>query len=175
MGILKQEADNTDPAYWEKLLRHHYEQQQEDIARSMGKGKRVRKQVNYGDGGEVGVRDDGSWQENVSDYNSDFSVPSDDDKEDDDFDEKNDNDPEGKSRRKESENGVAARIGRCRLCWPGWPATSRSWDSTPANESRSSTRSCVTACRRRTSSTRSGWCAISGASRRSASAPTPRS
>merc|ERR1712107_732239 len=47
--------DNTDPAYWEKLLRHHYEQAQEDIARSMGKGKRVRKQVNYGDGGEVGA------------------------------------------------------------------------------------------------------------------------
>ena len=67
----------------------------------MGKGKRVRKQVNYGDGGEVGVRDgDGSWQENVSDYNSDFSVPSDDDKEDDDFDEKNDaDDPAGRSMR----------------------------------------------------------------------------
>ena len=81
------------------MIRHHYEQQQEDVSRSMGKGKRVRKQVNYGDGGEVGVRDDGSWQENVSDYNSDFSVPSDDDKEDDDFDEKNDNDPDGKSRR----------------------------------------------------------------------------
>merc|ERR1711892_246308 len=100
--ILKQDADNTDPAYWEKLLRHHYEQAQEDVARSMGKGKRVRKQVNYGDGGEVGMgRDgDGSWQENVSDYNSDFSVPSDDDKEDDDFDEKNDNDdPAGRSRR----------------------------------------------------------------------------
>jgi chromodomain-helicase-DNA-binding protein 4 len=97
--ILKQEADNTDPAYWEKLLRHHYEQQQEDIARSMGKGKRVRKQVNYGDGGEVGGRDDGSWQENISDYNSDFSVPSDDDKEDDDFDEKNDDNPDGRSRR----------------------------------------------------------------------------
>merc|ERR1712142_524558 len=99
--ILKQEADNTDPAYWEKLLRHHYEQAQEDVARSMGKGKRVRKQVNYGDGGEVGGRDgDGSWQENISDYNSDFSVPSDDDKEDDDFDEKNDNDdPTGRSRR----------------------------------------------------------------------------
>jgi len=99
--VLKQEADNTDPAYWEKLLRHHYEQAQEDVARSMGKGKRVRKQVNYGDGGEVGVRDgDGSWQENVSDYNSDFSVPSDDDKEDDDFDEKNDaDDPAGRSRR----------------------------------------------------------------------------
>merc|ERR1719334_1322599 len=65
----------------------------------MGKGKRVRKQVNYGDGGELGARDDGSWQENVSDYNSDFSVPSDDDKEDDDFDEKNEDDPTGRSRR----------------------------------------------------------------------------
>lgn len=43
--IIKQEAENTDPAYWEKLLRHHYEQQQEDLARSLGKGKRVRKQV----------------------------------------------------------------------------------------------------------------------------------
>merc|ERR1711990_241777 len=98
--ILKQEADNTDPAYWEKLLRHHYEQAQEDVARSMGKGKRVRKQVNYGDGGEVTTREDNSWQENVSDYNSDFSLPSDDDKEDDDFDEKNDPEgPDGRSRR----------------------------------------------------------------------------
>merc|ERR1711971_1071788 len=91
--VLKQEADNTDPAYWEKLLRHHYDQQQEDIASKMGKGKRVRKQVNYGDGGEIGARDDGSWQENVSDYNSDFSMPSGGDKEDDDFDEKNGDDP----------------------------------------------------------------------------------
>merc|ERR1712228_826612 len=99
--VLKQEADNTDPAYWEKLLRHHYEQAQEDIARSMGKGKRVRKQVNYGDGGEVGAggRDgDGSWQENMSDYNSDFSMPSDDDGGDDDFDNDND-DPNARSRR----------------------------------------------------------------------------
>lgn len=38
-----------DPDYWEKLLRHHYEQQQEDLARNLGKGKRVRKQVNYND------------------------------------------------------------------------------------------------------------------------------
>merc|ERR1719151_343891 len=66
----------------------------------MGKGKRVRKQVNYGDGGEVTTREDSSWQENVSDYNSDFSLPSDDDKEDDDFDEKNDPEgPDGRSRR----------------------------------------------------------------------------
>lgn len=31
--------DNSDPAYWVRLLRHHYEQHQEDIARSLGKGK----------------------------------------------------------------------------------------------------------------------------------------
>merc|ERR1712218_660189 len=63
-------------------------------------GKRVRKQVNYGDGGEVTTREDNSWQENVSDYNSDFSLPSDDDKEDDDFDDKNDPEgPDGRSRR----------------------------------------------------------------------------
>ncbi|XP_071446539.1 chromodomain-helicase-DNA-binding protein Mi-2 homolog isoform X2 [Hetaerina americana] len=86
--IIKQEAENTDPAYWVKLLRHHYEQQQEDLARTLGKGKRVRKQVNYNDA--VDGRDDASWQDNLSDYNSDFSAPSDDDKEDDDFDEKAD-------------------------------------------------------------------------------------
>lgn len=58
-------------------------------------GKRVRKQVNYTDGGvtgDQGARDDQPWQENLSDYNSDFSAPSDDDKEDDDFDEKGDGD-----------------------------------------------------------------------------------
>lgn len=58
--IIKQE-ENVDPDYWEKLLRHHYEQQQEDLARNLGKGKRVRKQVNYNDAaqedqGEVGFR-----------------------------------------------------------------------------------------------------------------------
>ena len=45
MEVLKQEVDNTDPQYWERLLRHHFEQQQEDLARTLGKGKRVRKQV----------------------------------------------------------------------------------------------------------------------------------
>lgn len=89
--IIKQEAENTDPAYWIKLLRHHYEQQQEDIARTLGKGKRVRKQVNYNDGGmTTDTREDSTWQENLSDYNSDFSAGSEEDREDDDFDEKND-------------------------------------------------------------------------------------
>ena len=36
--ILKEEAETTDPAYWEKLLRHHYEQHQEDVGKTMGKG-----------------------------------------------------------------------------------------------------------------------------------------
>ncbi|XP_071050567.1 chromodomain-helicase-DNA-binding protein Mi-2 homolog isoform X2 [Onthophagus taurus] len=90
--IIKLEAENTDPAYWIKLLRHHYEQQQEDIARTLGKGKRVRKVVNYNDGGmTTDTRDDTNWQDNISDYNSDFSAGSDEDKEDDDFDEKNEN------------------------------------------------------------------------------------
>ena len=37
--VLQQEAEVTDPAYWEKLLRHHYEQHQEDVGKTMGKGK----------------------------------------------------------------------------------------------------------------------------------------
>ncbi|XP_065656316.1 chromodomain-helicase-DNA-binding protein 3 isoform X8 [Hydra vulgaris] len=48
--VLKQEADTIDADYWEKLLRHHYEQEQEYVASTLGKGKRIRKQVNYNDG-----------------------------------------------------------------------------------------------------------------------------
>jgi chromodomain-helicase-DNA-binding protein 4 len=33
--------ENSDPAYWVRLLRHHYEQHQEDITRSLGKGKKL--------------------------------------------------------------------------------------------------------------------------------------
>lgn len=66
--------DNSDPAYWVKLLRHHYEQHQEDVARSLGKGKRLRKQVNYTDNGIVTAepRDD-NWDDGsgYSDYSSD--------------------------------------------------------------------------------------------------------
>lgn len=82
------------------MLRHHYEQQQEDIGRALGKGKRVRKQVNYTDGGVVAAepRDDTNWQETGSDYNSDYSG-SGEDGEDDDFDEKNEN-GERRSRRR---------------------------------------------------------------------------
>ena len=71
MEVLKQEAEHADPAYWEKLLRHHYEQQQEDNARLLGKGKRVRKQVNYNDA--MTGQDDDAWNNDMSDFDSDFS------------------------------------------------------------------------------------------------------
>merc|ERR1711981_1093892 len=59
--VITQEAETTDPAYWEKLLRHHYEQHQETVQSVMGKGKRVRRTVNYGDGERGGGNnDDGS-------------------------------------------------------------------------------------------------------------------
>merc|ERR1712141_805927 len=89
--VITQEAETTDPAYWEKLLRHHYEQHQETVQSVMGKGKRVRRTVNYGDGERGGQNDDGSWQDNLSEYNSDFSMPSDDNQDDDDYDRNDDN------------------------------------------------------------------------------------
>uniref|UniRef100_A0A7M4EYU0 Chromodomain helicase DNA binding protein 5 n=1 Tax=Crocodylus porosus TaxID=8502 RepID=A0A7M4EYU0_CROPO len=79
--IIKQE-ENVDPDYWEKLLRHHYEQQQEDLARNLGKGKRIRKQVNYND---TSQEDQGMLSDNQSEY----SIGSED--EDEDFEER----PEG--------------------------------------------------------------------------------
>uniref|UniRef100_A0A6Q2XGW0 DNA helicase n=1 Tax=Esox lucius TaxID=8010 RepID=A0A6Q2XGW0_ESOLU len=79
--IIKQE-ESVDPDYWEKLLRHHYEQQQEDLARNLGKGKRIRKQVNYNDGSQ----EERDWQDDQSDNNSDYSVAS--EEGDEDFDER---------------------------------------------------------------------------------------
>ncbi|KAJ8289884.1 hypothetical protein GJAV_G00006390 [Gymnothorax javanicus] len=65
-----------------QLLRHHYEQQQEDLARNLGKGKRIRKQVNYNDGSQ----EDRDWQDDQSDNQSDYSVAS--EEGDEDFDER---------------------------------------------------------------------------------------
>ncbi|XP_026833951.1 chromodomain-helicase-DNA-binding protein Mi-2 homolog isoform X1 [Drosophila erecta] len=99
--IIKQDAENSDPAYWVKLLRHHYEQHQEDVGRSLGKGKRVRKQVNYTDGGVVAAdttRDDSNWQDNGSEYNSEYSAGSDEDGGDDDFDDQNGGERKAKRR-----------------------------------------------------------------------------
>ncbi|XP_019855875.1 PREDICTED: chromodomain-helicase-DNA-binding protein 5-like isoform X1 [Amphimedon queenslandica] len=49
--IIQTEEPETpnDADFWEKLLRHHYEQQKEIEAAKLGKGKRVRKQINYMD------------------------------------------------------------------------------------------------------------------------------
>ncbi|XP_048880655.1 chromodomain-helicase-DNA-binding protein 4 isoform X2 [Brienomyrus brachyistius] len=90
--IIKQE-ESVDPDYWEKLLRHHYEQQQEDLARNLGKGKRIRKQVNYNDGSQEDRGSRRDWQDDQSDNQSDYSVAS--EEGDEDFDERS----EGNSRR----------------------------------------------------------------------------
>ncbi|BFZ23291.1 hypothetical protein BsWGS_26330 [Bradybaena similaris] len=94
--VLKQEAEHADPAYWEKLLRHHYEQQQEDLARTLGKGKRIRKQVNYNDA--MNGHDEEAWKENLSDYDSDFSQVNEED--DDDFDDKQEGQATTRSRKR---------------------------------------------------------------------------
>ncbi|KAK4337099.1 hypothetical protein RND71_043849 [Anisodus tanguticus] len=92
--VLKQDVEFADPAYWEKLLRHHFEQHQEDLSKTFGKGKRVRKQVNYTDGAVGGNnQEDTNWQENMSDYNSEASGGQSDD---DDFENKS----EEKNRRR---------------------------------------------------------------------------
>uniref|UniRef100_A0A3Q1BY56 DNA helicase n=1 Tax=Amphiprion ocellaris TaxID=80972 RepID=A0A3Q1BY56_AMPOC len=86
--IIKQE-ENVDPDYWEKLLRHHYEQQQEDLASKLGKGKRNRKPVNYNDAAQEDQGRD-RWHADISDNQSEYSVGS--EEEDEDFDDR----PEGR-------------------------------------------------------------------------------
>ena len=39
MEVLKQEADNTDPAYWEKLLRYIIGGKIEDLGGKINRGK----------------------------------------------------------------------------------------------------------------------------------------
>ncbi|THD26034.1 Chromodomain-helicase-DNA-binding protein Mi-2 [Fasciola hepatica] len=78
--VIKQELDPADPTYWEKLLRHHFEQAQEDQSRVLGKGKRVRKQVNY----STTQEEEEEWNQAISDHDSDFSNK---DEDDDEYDE----------------------------------------------------------------------------------------
>ena len=68
---VKDESAN-DPHYWEKLLGAHYVQYQENISRSLGKGKRVRKQVNYMDS----VSGQNEYHNPDTSESSDFSMPS---------------------------------------------------------------------------------------------------
>lgn len=105
MEIIKEDSTETqDPLYWEKLLRHHYEQHTEDTMRTLGKGKRTRKPVNYNynlgaDSSALGagVRDDAASSfggDGANSDQSDYSIASGDDMgaDDDDFD-----DPKGDS------------------------------------------------------------------------------
>lgn len=98
MEVLKEDSTETqDPLYWEKLLRHHYEQHQEDHLRTLGKGKRNRKPVNYnynmGNDAASSIGNDAAssfgGDGNQSDQ-SDYSMQSGDDMgaDDDDFDDK---------------------------------------------------------------------------------------
>ena len=64
-------TEEPDPQYWEKLLGAHYIQHQENIQRTLGKGKRVRKQVNY----SIGVEQQ-EYANNESDSSDDFSMNS---------------------------------------------------------------------------------------------------
>ncbi|KAI6200928.1 hypothetical protein M3Y96_00786800 [Aphelenchoides besseyi] len=75
-------VEEQEPDYWEKLLRHHYEQDQETQAQKLGKGRRTRRQVNYaseqmqsdwntmGTGGDQEYDDSFSEESNHSDSHS---------------------------------------------------------------------------------------------------------
>uniref|UniRef100_A0A0N4ZGI1 DNA helicase n=1 Tax=Parastrongyloides trichosuri TaxID=131310 RepID=A0A0N4ZGI1_PARTI len=71
--VIKQDDHEPDPDYWEKLLRHHYEQDQESELQNLGKGKRLRKQVNYAANGptqewqQVTIENEGEFSEDFSD------------------------------------------------------------------------------------------------------------
>ncbi|XP_064642044.1 chromodomain-helicase-DNA-binding protein 4-like isoform X3 [Lineus longissimus] len=112
--VIKQDVDSADPAYWEKLLRHHYEQQQEDLARTLGKGKRVRKQVNYNDA--MTGNDDHDWNENLSDFDSDFSGNTGDkgegEEDDDDFEEGKDTNRRRRGERSERDRPLPPLLAR---------------------------------------------------------------
>ncbi|KAK3572213.1 hypothetical protein QTP86_026054 [Hemibagrus guttatus] len=106
--IIKQE-ENVDPDYWEKLLRHHYEQQQEVLASHLGKGKRPRKPVNYNDCSQ----EEQDWHDDQSDNQSDYSVAS--EEGDEDFDERsevNNRRPSRKGLRNDKEKPLPPLLAR---------------------------------------------------------------
>ncbi|MCJ8728074.1 hypothetical protein PDJAM_G00000090 [Pangasius djambal] len=107
--IIKQE-ESVDPDYWEKLLRHHYEQQQEVLASHLGKGKRPRKPVNYNDCSQEERAD---WHDDQSDNQSDYSVAS--EEGDEDFDERaeaNNRRPSRKGLRNDKEKPLPPLLAR---------------------------------------------------------------
>ncbi len=63
--------ENLDPFYWEKLLRVQYEQDRELESHAYGKGKRLKRQVNY-----AVPNNDENWNEPNSDIASEYDAPS---------------------------------------------------------------------------------------------------
>ena len=63
--------ENLDPYYWEKLLRVQYEQDRELESHAYGKGKRLKRQVNYA----VPTNEE-NWNEPNSDIASEYDAPS---------------------------------------------------------------------------------------------------
>nr|XP_039267444.1 chromodomain-helicase-DNA-binding protein 3-like [Styela clava] len=100
--IIKDEMAEPDPTYWERLLRHHYEQQQEELASTLGKGKRVRKQVNYYHAHNV-AEQEREWEDNGSDY----SIHSDAGEDDEEFD-----DPGRRRARREANKPLPPMLAR---------------------------------------------------------------
>ncbi|KAB0394682.1 hypothetical protein E2I00_008476, partial [Balaenoptera physalus] len=93
-SMTKQELDDILNSFKvaQYVVREEDGVQQEDLARNLGKGKRVRKQVNYNDASQ----EDQEWQDELSDNQSEYSIGSED--EDEDFEER----PEGQSGRRQS-------------------------------------------------------------------------
>ncbi len=99
--VLKEDSTETnDPQYWEKLLRHHYEQHQEDVLKQLGKGKRNRKPVNYNynldamaNGAVTSGMDVDMNNDRNSDNNSDYMISSESEDGDDDDDDDDEDDP----------------------------------------------------------------------------------
>ncbi|CAF1281866.1 unnamed protein product [Rotaria sordida] len=63
--------ENMDPNYWEKLLRMQFEQERELESHAYGKGKRLKRQVNY-----AVPNNDENWNEPNSDIASEYDAPS---------------------------------------------------------------------------------------------------
>jgi hypothetical protein len=63
--------ENLDPYYWDRLLRVQFEQDRELESHAYGKGKRLKRQVNYA----VPTTDE-NWNEHNSDIASEYDAPS---------------------------------------------------------------------------------------------------
>jgi hypothetical protein len=63
--------ETIDPNYWEKLLRVQFEQERELESHAYGKGKRLKRQVNY-----AVPNNDENWNEPNSDIASEYDAPS---------------------------------------------------------------------------------------------------